>query len=257
VRNIFKFFLIGGGHLIEMQSQYPSIWVDGHQFNIVYRNNGRAKRLSMRMAADYQGVLITIPPMCSKSDFERFLNHCTRWLEKKSSKWISRRVQSTSFEQGAVLPILGRSTEVSFDASCVSAKISLLNDRLNIPKKLDHPRVIQGFLNNQLFEYVNQKSKTYASLINVSIIDITVKPLKSSYGICSSKKTISYASRLVFAPLYIIDYVCAHEVAHLREMNHSAAFWKVVKELMPDYEIHKAWLKTHGYTLQLYGGGNT
>jgi predicted metal-dependent hydrolase len=244
-------------NLKEIQELYSSINVGDHQFNIVYRNNRRAKRLSMRMAGDYLGVLITIPPKCSKNDLERFLNHCTQWLAKKISKWISRRVQRVPFEQGAVLPILGRSTGVFFDTSSDYKKITLLDGKLIVPQKLNHPRMIQAFLNNQLFEYVNQKSKDYTSLLNVGVHSVIVKPLKSSYGICSSKRTISYASKLVFAPLDIIDYVCAHEVAHLKEMNHSAAFWKIVKELMPNYEIHKAWLKTHGYTLKFYGGGNT
>lgn len=244
-------------NLKEILERYSSINAGDHQFNIEYRNNRRAKRLSMRMAGDYQGVLITIPPKCSKNDLERFLNHCTQWLAKKMSKWISRIVQRVPFEQGAVLPILGRSTEVFFDASGDYKKITLLAGRLIVPQKLNHPRLIQAFLNDILFEYVNQKSKVYASLLNVIIHNVIVRQLKSSYGICSSKRTISYASKLVFAPLDIIDYVCAHEVAHLKEMNHSAAFWKIVKELMSDYEIHKAWLKTHGHTLQHYGGANT
>lgn len=239
--------------LKEISERHTSINTEGQQFHIDYRQNPRSKRLSMRMSSDYQRVAITIPIRCTSTDIERFLDQCAKWLAKRMPRWISRKAQGIPFKHQVVFPILGRSIEVFFDASGEFEKITLCDDRLIIPQKLDHPRIIQTFLNERLFGYVSEKSKSHASLLNAKISKVFVKPLKSSYGICSAKKTISYASKLVFAPLEVVDYVCAHEVAHLKEMNHSAAFWKIVKELMPDYEIHKSWLKNHGYTLQHYG----
>lgn len=214
---------------------------------VVYRHNRRAKRLSMRMSADYQSVAITIPLICSRNDVERFLEKCAGWLLKRIDNWAFRRLDKFCFKEGSNLSIFGQPTKILWGDF---EKITLKDDTLSIPQKIDHPRIIQGFLNERLFEYVCYKSKIYAAKLNVDISKIHIKPLKASYGICSSKKTISYASRLVFASRDVIDYVCAHEVAHLIEMNHSAAFWKIVKELMPDYETHKAWLKMYGYTLR-------
>lgn len=245
-----------GVNLSDIQARHPSISIENRVFNIAYRHSRRAKRLSMRMSTDYQNVSITVPTACTQHEIERFLAQCTQWLVRRKLKWSSRDVLHIPFKDGAEIPILGRTNTLAFDESGDFDKFTLQNDTLMIPKKIDHPRIIQAFLNEQLLEYVSEKSKAYADILRVNFNTISIKPLKSSYGICSSKKNISYASRLVFAPLDVIDYVCAHEVAHLKEMNHSAAFWKTVKELMPDYESHKAWLKTHGYTLQRYGGGN-
>lgn len=256
MRKILNHVFGRGLNLNDIQSRYPSINIENRVYKISYRHSKRAKRLSMRMSSDYKSVLITVPAACARHEIERFLAQCSQWLQKRKLKWSSRNAPYIFFNDGAEMPILGRTITLVFDKSGDVDRLTFQNNTLMIPKKIDHPRMIQAFLNEQLHKYVHQKSKAYADILKVNVNTISIKPLKSSYGICSSKKTISYASRLVFAPLSVIDYVCAHEVAHLKEMNHSAAFWKTVKELTPDYEIHKAWLKTQGYTLQRYGGVN-
>lgn len=80
---------------------------------------------------------------------------------------------------------------------------------------------------------------------------ITVRDQKSRWGSCSSRGTLSFNYRLIFAPPHVLDYVVVHELCHLTHMNHSKDFWNMVGTVMPDYKICKIWLREHGHTLTL------
>ncbi len=81
---------------------------------------------------------------------------------------------------------------------------------------------------------------------------LTLRDTRSRWGSCSAAGGLMFSWRLILAPPEILDYVAAHEVAHLAEMNHSPAFWRVVAGLCPDYARHRAWLRKHGQTLHAY-----
>lgn len=80
---------------------------------------------------------------------------------------------------------------------------------------------------------------------------ITIRDQKSRWGSCSSRGTLSFNYRLIFAPPTVLDYVVVHELCHLTHMNHSKDFWNMVASVMPDYKIHKKWLREHGQELTL------
>lgn len=249
---------MSGIDLQEVQIRHPVLIVDDQQFPIVYRHNKRAKRFSMRVSSDYQRLSITLPSKGTYRELQRFLDtSCKDWVAKHRTKWSVRTPQAVPFLQGALFPILGRSRHLHVDTIGESPAIALKGDVLIIPTFLFRTNNIQAFLNECLLAYMNQQSNACAAQLKTSLNRVRIKPLKSSYGICRSNKTITYASKLVFAPLDVIDYVCAHEVAHLLEMNHSPAFWSVVQSLMPNYKHPKAWLTSNGYTLNLYGNPST
>ena len=80
---------------------------------------------------------------------------------------------------------------------------------------------------------------------------ITIRDQKSRWGSCSSRGTLSFNYRLMFAPPNVLDYVVVHELCHLTHMNHSKDFWHMVEHIMPDYKIYKSWLREHGQELSL------
>jgi predicted metal-dependent hydrolase len=80
-----------------------------------------------------------------------------------------------------------------------------------------------------------------------------VRDTATRWGSCSSTGTLSFSFRLIMAPPLALDYLAAHEVAHLREMNHSRRFWRLVADLCPDFERARAWLETEGRALQAVG----
>ena len=92
-------------------------------------------------------------------------------------------------------------------------------------------------------------SDFYAAEVGKTYSKISLRDTRSRWGSCSSKGVLMYSWRLIMAPTDVLRYVAAHEVAHLVEMNHSQAFWDVVADVMPDYQVHRKWLRTHGNTL--------
>lgn len=237
-----------------MKSQYlpTHISIGEQQFPVVYRHSAKAKRLSMKVATDRSLLTITLPTRCCFRDFEEFLVQCTTWLTQKLKQWGPIEKTFTAFNHGSQLPILGKDRRIHIDDLNLEDQITLKEDTLVVPKSIAHPRLIRSYLSKLLYDYVRDKSRVYAEGISESINMICVKNLRSSYGLCSSKCTITYALRLIYAPIEVIDYVCAHEVSHLKHMNHSPAFWKTVKHILPEYETHKKWIKNNGHTLMQY-----
>ena len=93
----------------------------------------------------------------------------------------------------------------------------------------------------------------HAARLGVKPSRITVRDTLSRWGSCSSARALSFSWRLIMAPEFVLDYVVAHEVAHLCEMNHSPRFWAHVRSLAPNMEAAQAWLKVNGRDLQRYG----
>lgn len=91
----------------------------------------------------------------------------------------------------------------------------------------------------------------YHSLTGGNYTSITIRDQKSRWGSCSSRGTLSFNYRLVFAPPKILDYVVVHELCHLTHMNHSKDFWNMVERIMPEYRVCKTWLREHGHELNL------
>ena len=99
----------------------------------------------------------------------------------------------------------------------------------------------------------SQVVNAYAAELGVAVIRVSVRDQTSRWGSCSSTGVLSFSWRLILAPPYVLEYLAAHEVAHLVEMNHSARFWRVVNRLIPDHRMAKAWLDAHGADLHRYG----
>ena len=114
------------------------------------------------------------------------------------------------------------------------------------------PRRVLDFLKRQARVAFETRALAHAETLGVKPSRITVRDTASRWGSCSSARSLSFSWRLVLAPDFVLDYVVAHEVAHLREMNHSPRFWKHVRLLMPQMDAAQAWLKTHGRELQRY-----
>ena len=114
---------------------------------------------------------------------------------------------------------------------------------------LYEPAPLEKFLKQKAKVYLEEIAKDYAGRLGVSFEKLTVRDTSTRWGSCSSAKTLSFSWRLGFAPVEVTDYVVAHEVAHLLQMNHSPAFWRLVHGLCPQYKIHKKWLKKEGIDL--------
>jgi predicted metal-dependent hydrolase len=114
-------------------------------------------------------------------------------------------------------------------------------------------RRLREFLEREARRDISAAVKHHTANLGVPAKRITVRDTKSRWGSCSSSGALSFSWRLILAPPFILDYLAAHEVAHLKEMNHSHRFWRVVRQLCPGMEEAEKWLKRHGSDLHKFG----
>ena len=96
---------------------------------------------------------------------------------------------------------------------------------------------------------IESRVNAYKKAMGVTIGWITIRNQKTRWGSCSSEKNLNFNWKLILAPPEVLDYVVVHELCHLKEMNHSKAFWDEVGKVMPEYETYKLWLKENGWKL--------
>jgi hypothetical protein len=111
---------------------------------------------------------------------------------------------------------------------------------------------VKAFLKLQARQRLAEATDRYSAALGKSYGKLTLRDTTSRWGSCSTKGNINYSWRLIMAPAEVLNYVAAHEVAHLVQMNHSPQFWAVVEHLYPAYATYRAWLKDHGEELHSY-----
>ena len=114
-------------------------------------------------------------------------------------------------------------------------------------------RRVHDFLKREARKDLHKASLAYAAQLGVRVRRVSIRDQSSRWGSCTSAGSLSYSWRLILAPPYVLDYLAAHEVAHLVEMNHSPRFWRVVGRICDHVERAKRWLDTHGNDLHRYG----
>jgi predicted metal-dependent hydrolase len=134
-------------------------------------------------------------------------------------------------------PGTGRGVRVEGDCLLVPGAPSTLGPR------------VAGWLKVLARDRLASASSRYCGLVGRPYSSLAIRDTRSRWGSCSPDGRLMYSWRLILAPPPILDYVAAHEVAHLVELNHSAAYWKVVTTICPDWKVHRNWLKTHGSSL--------
>jgi len=117
-------------------------------------------------------------------------------------------------------------------------------------------RRISDFLKREVKRDLEAASTRAAGALGVAVRRVSIRDPSSRWGSCSTTGVLSYSWRLIFAPPFVLDYLAAHEVAHLIEMNHSRRFWHVVERICPHVARAKSWLDAHGADLHRYGMPN-
>jgi predicted metal-dependent hydrolase len=127
--------------------------------------------------------------------------------------------------------------------------------RLVVPGGLDHvPRRVADWLKAEARRDLLARSRHHAEAMEARFSRVSVRDTVSRWGSCSTDGNLSYSWRLILTPPFVLDYVCAHEVAHLKHMNHGPRFWALVERHAPRMDEARAWLKREGARLQRYGG---
>jgi len=227
---------------------------DGAVLPIRVRRHRQARRYTLRIRAPTREVVLTIPPRGTLKEARAFAEKHGAWIAAR----LGRLPQAAPFADGVLLPLRGEPHRITHRRGargtvwterdgnggrllCVAGHAAHLNRRL------------ADFLQREAKRDLEAASRQFATHLGLSVRRVGVRDQSSRWGSCSTNGVLSFSWRLILAPPYVLEYLAAHEVAHLIEMNHSGRFWRVVKRLVPGHERAKAWLDAHGADLHRYG----
>lgn len=210
---------------------------------VVLRRSGRARRISLRVSGLDGRVTLSLPPGVSDSSGLAFAQERSDWIRQH----LAKRVAQSPVVLGAHLPVLGRPRRVE---AGLRAKMS--GDCLTVNRARPVGPQVQKLVMDAARDALDEASHRYARAVERKAGRITLRDTRSRWGSCSWQGNLMYSWRLALAPPDVLDYVAAHEVAHLVHMDHSPAFWSVVARLRPDWKVQRDWLRAHGATLHAW-----
>ena len=214
----------------------------------------RAKRKTVGFIVDERGVTVRAPRWVSVAEIEKMLQEKEGWIQKKLTEFGNWQkeigMQTVRFEDGAKIPYLGQFLKLRLDPAARSVFLSEGKEGLelivNASKDTEPERVrdwVQVWFKKDAERYLGERIRVIADRALVSFRGWGLSGAKGRWGSCSADRRIRLNWRLIHLDPKLIDYVIAHELAHLDEMNHSARFWKRVGEIYPDYENARRALK--------------
>jgi hypothetical protein len=184
-----------------------------------------------------------------------------RAFAERNGGWIAARLkrlpQPILFADSLELPLRGVPHRITHRAGARGTVWVEAGDAmplLCVAGNVEHlARRVRDFLKREAKRDLEAASRRYAALLGVAVKRVSVRDQSSRWGSCTAAGVLSYSWRLILAPPHVLDYLAAHEVAHLVEMNHSRKFWRVVAGICPDWQRAKGWLTAHGAALHRYG----
>ena len=239
---------MSGGRKIAALSEWR---LDGGAAPLRVVVNPRARRLIIRVDAARREVVVTAPSA-------REIPQAMRFAESRRD-WITQMLRETPapipFAAGARIPILGRDHEIHHDrGQRQPVRQDAERGRLTIggdPRHLS--RRLADWLKRRAAAELGPRVARYAAALDARPGRIRLRDPKSRWGSCARSGALSFSWRLVFAPPHVVDYVAAHECAHLRHLDHSPAFWKCLRAIYGDPARAAAWMAANGARLHAYG----
>jgi len=216
---------------------------------IVIRNP-RARRYVLRLRPD-GSARVTVPRGGSVAEARRFAERNIDWLERQLQKQSARSTQPKEWLIGSEILFRGELARIEAGVNGESDLIRFGSETVKLAEPVADLRpVIKKHLWKLAAKELPPKVLEFAALHQLAVRRVTVRNQRSRWGSCSRRGTISLNWRLIQTPPFVRDYICLHELAHLREMNHSSRFWREVERLCPDYETAERWLKQHSDLLR-------
>ncbi|PZU84192.1 MAG: hypothetical protein DI528_15015 [Shinella sp.] len=246
---MFPFLKKPAGKTKPIATSTRQLAVDGREMPLTIRRNARATRITLRIEPGGRALKMTVPPGLKEREIADFLDRHQGWLKAK----LSRYSDSPPIADGGEISLRGVPHRIIHSGhlrGLTEALDSEIGPVLSVSGMEEHlGRRVATFLKKEARSDLEALVSTYAKRVGRPVKSLTMKDTRSRWGSCSWDGNLSFSWRIVMAPPPVIDYLAAHEVAHLREMNHGPAFWALCRELCPHMEEAKAWLKRHGARL--------
>jgi predicted metal-dependent hydrolase len=230
------------------------IAVDDAVYQVRLQRHRNARRYTLRVQAATREIVLTMPPRGNVRDAEAFATRHGAWIVSR----MNRLPQPAPVRDGTVVPLHGEPHRIEHrpgERGTVWVELGDDGSRaLCVAGEAPHvSRRVRDYLKREAKRELEAVSRRYAAELGVKVVRVSVRDQASRWGSCSTTGVLSYSWRLILAPPFVLDYLAAHEVAHLVEMNHSRAFWRVVGRICPNMARAKAWLDAHGTDLHRYG----
>lgn len=244
------------GSLARLRQAKPpepkTLEVGGRLLPLTFKRNARCRRMVLRLTPDGQGVVMSLPPRISLAEAMRFADTSKPWI----ARTLAKRPAAVPFQHDSAVLFQG----LLHTIKTTGGRRGLVTHSpegltITVPGDLAHvPRRLTDWLKARAKEELQKASQHYAGAMQAKFKKLTIRDQKSRWGSCSARGDLSYSWRLILAPPDVLDYVAAHEVAHLKEMNHGPKFWRLVLTHCKSAKQAKTWLREHGRELHRYGG---
>ncbi len=240
-----------------------TISINQRQIPFTLRRSSRAKRLRMQVDSESRQIVLTVPRFTLQFEVNRFVKMQTPWIEKQLSK-IDKQNKihpHPKYLAGDVFYYLGEPVTLELmPSSFWRPRINIRGDKMIISihremkmaegKKLIK-KTVHNFYKKKAEEVIHDRLQFFNEYYQFKYKRVTLRNQKSRWGSCSGKKNLNFNWKLVMAPIEIIDYVVVHEMCHLKQMNHSAKFWNLVAEKIPNHKDMRKWLKENSFLLKV------
>lgn len=216
------------------------------------RHHPAARRMTLRVSRTRRAVIVTLPEQCDIGEAGRFINRNIEWVRER----LVSLPRPVAFADGAEVPVRGVANLVRFASAApcgVVGRMEAWRPVLEVGGAIERaPRRFKDWLVGEARHDLDRAVLRHARTLDLRPKRIAVRDQTSRWGSCSTTGLLSFSWRLILAPPLVLDYVAAHEVAHLAQMNHGPKFWALVKQSMPRMEEAKHWLRHHGMELHRY-----
>lgn len=216
------------------------------EVRVLLRRSPRARRFSLRVSGLDGRVTLSLPKGASMRAGVAFVREREDWIRSH----LARAPDKVRPVFGTVIPFEGMDLTITPGSGRApridGAQLRVPGDDTTLARR------VESFLKLAARDRLARASDHYAAQLGTPYNRITLRDTRSRWGSCSTGANLMYSWRLIMAPPSVLSYVAAHEVAHLAEMNHSPAYWRVLGGLYPDYAAQKAWLREHGHSLHAW-----
>jgi len=226
---------------------------DGALLRILLRRRTAARRITLRVSSATGEAVITLPPRMAVSTAEKFVAGHAGWIAAR----LARVPERVAFEPGALIPVRGephrlvrrgeRGGTARFGVNDGEASLSLACGEAHFSRR------VREILTREARADILEAVERYTVRLGQRPTRITLRDTRSRWGSCTARGELNFSWRLILAPPLVLDYLVAHEMAHLREMNHSPRFWAVAHDLCGHVDHAEAWLKRNGTELHRFG----
>jgi predicted metal-dependent hydrolase len=225
-------------------------------FRISVKRSTTARRLTLRIRGATGDIVLTIPARTSFRQAQDFAERHALWLANRLAR-IPRR---TPFAPGAKIPLRGVDHVLRHHPNPSRRKgpvwVEVVEEALALcasGEPAHFERRIEDYLRREARRDIEQAVLRHAAQAGKRPISVSLRDTSSRWGSCSARGALNFSWRLILAPPFVLDYLAAHETAHLRHHDHSERFWALTRSLCPRTEEAEAWLKVHGAQLHRFG----